>query len=109
MLRDQQILQRRHATEEADILKSPRHPGPRDPVTGQAVQCDILPAMVQGQAPLGRSVEAGDAVEHRGLAGAIRADDGSDGAPRGGEGNLLHRGQAAEAHGQLLDCQDRRH
>src|SRR5262249_20167232 len=56
----------------------------------------------------GRLVEAGDAVEHRGLAGAIGANDGGDLARAGAERDVVDRQQAAEAHRQMLDF-DQRH
>ena len=40
---------------------------------------DVAP--VEADAALGRAVAAGDAVDHGGLAGAVRADDGEDLAP----------------------------
>ena len=57
--------------------------------------------------PDGRPVEAGQAVEHRGLAGAVRADDGGDLALGGDEIEVVDRDQPAEPHGQVLDPQDR--
>ena len=53
---------------------------------------------------LGRLVEAGDAVEHRRLAGAVRPDQRGDVAAADGEGEVVDGDQAAEAHGQVLDA-----
>ena len=64
-------------------------------------------AWLQRDHALGRLVEAGDAVEDGGLAGAVRADDGGDVAAAGLEGEVGDRDEAAEAHGQVLDRQDR--
>ena len=44
-----------------------------------------------------RLQRAGDHVEQRGLAGAVRADDRKDGASRHRETHLIDRDQAAEA------------
>src|SRR5882672_12865563 len=54
----------------------------------------------------GRLVEAGDAVEHRGLAGAVRPDQCGDLAPFGAEGKIVDGDDAAEAHRQTIDRQD---
>src|SRR5438128_9097679 len=51
-------------------------------------------------------VEAGDAVEHRGLAGAVRADQRGDVAALRREAQVVDRNKAAEPHGQALDRQD---
>src|SRR5262249_1971725 len=64
-------------------------------------------AELQGDAALGRLVEAGDAIEDGGLAGAVRPDQRSDVAALGGEREVVHGDQAAEPHGQGLDAQDR--
>ena len=60
-------------------------------------------AVAQRDAALGRLVEAGDAVEDRGLAGAVRADEGGDVAAADVEGEIVDGDEAAEAHGQVLD------
>src|SRR5688572_10299160 len=52
-------------------------------------------------------VEAADDVEERGLAGAVRADDGDDLAARDLEADLRERGQRAEAHAHALYLQQR--
>ena len=57
-------------------------------------------------AAFGRLVEAGDAVEHGGLAGAVRADQRGDVAARGREREVVDGDEAAEAHGQMVDPQD---
>ena len=56
---------------------------------------------------LGRLVEAGDAVEHRGLARAVRADQGGDVVPARLEGDVVDGGEPAEAHGEVLDLEQR--
>src|SRR5690606_13288462 len=50
-------------------------------------------------------IEAGEAVEDRGLAGAVRADDGRDLARPGGERDVVDRDESAEAHGQMADLE----
>ena len=63
---------------------------------------------VKPKASGGRFVEAGDAVEHRGLAGAVRTDHRRDLAFARSEGNIVHGHEAAEAHGHVLDREDGR-
>jgi hypothetical protein len=56
-------------------------------------------------------VKAGDEMKARGLAGAVRADQGHRGVFLDGETDILHRAQPAEAFTQSLDdqrvCHDR--
>src|SRR5262249_30943520 len=59
--------------------------------------------MHHGDPARARLVEPCDAVEHRGLAGAVRADQRGDVAARHGEADVVDRHQAAEAHGEMLD------
>ena len=107
-MRDQQILERRHALEQADVLEGARHPrGACDLVVGHALEqeevavrglrvaaarpgrrLDVLggrdPVAREREPPFGRFVEAGDAVEDGGLAGAVRSDQrGNVAAPDG--------------------------
>ncbi len=63
--------------------------------------------MPQRDPPFGRLVEAGDAVEDGGLARAVRADQRCDVAAAGLEGEVADGDEAAEAHGQMLDREDR--
>ncbi len=55
--------------------------------------------------PFGRLVEAGDAVEHRGLAGAVRPDQRGDVVAADRERDVVDGEQPAEAHGQVLDLE----
>jgi hypothetical protein len=52
---------------------------------------------LEGDAAVGRVVEAVDAVQHRGLAGPVRPDDGADLALADVEGHVRERLDAAEA------------
>ena len=56
--------------------------------------------------PAGRAQHAGQAIEERALAGAVRSDDGADLAALDLEIDVVERGQAAEADGQALGAQD---
>src|SRR4029079_2125075 len=66
-----------------------------------------VPAL-QGDAAFGGLVEPGDAIEHRGLAGAIWADQSRDGPPPRSKGKIAHREQSAKAHGQMIHAQQHR-
>ena len=61
-------------------------------------------AVAQADAAGMRLVEAGDAVEHRGLAGAVRADQRRDLALARLEGQIIDGEETAEAHRQMLDA-----
>ncbi len=109
VLRDEQVFEQRHAGEQADVLEGARHLGLGwDLEVGQALE-QILPAVAAGQCDhaLGRLVEAGDAVEHRRLAGAVRADQRGDLAATRLEGKIADGDKAAELHRQMVDPQDR--
>src|SRR5690606_35118743 len=108
-LRDHEVLERGHPGEEPDVLEGARDPG----LLGDAEPFHLLEevdpvGMVQREAPRGRLVEAGEAVEDRGLAGAVRADDRGDLALVGGERKIRDGNEAAEAHDEVLDLEQRR-
>ena len=80
---------------------------PRLPLSVSAsssLQIDAV-AVAQAQAAFARFVEAGDAIEHGGLAGAVRPDQRGDLALSRVERQVIDRDQAAEAHGQMLDLE----
>src|SRR6185437_7383259 len=62
-------------------------------------------AVVECDPPLARLVEAGDAVEHSGFAGAVRPDQRGDCAARDIEGKIVDGDEPTEAHEQMLDAQ----
>ena len=95
---DQDILQRRQIAKQADGLIGAidargGHPVRREPVDALAGEPDL---------PVVRRVELHDAVEHRGLAGAVRADDRMDRAVLNLELEAVDGDQAAEALGHLF-------
>src|SRR5690606_14135966 len=100
----QQVLDGRHAIEQAHMLEGAHHAPPGDLVAGETV--DGLATETDGTAR--RPVEAADAVEHRGLAGAVGADDGQDLAVADVERHAIDRLQAAKAHAEVADFQQRR-
>ena len=55
---------------------------------------------------LGGDVEAGEAVEEGGLAGAVGADEADDLAAVDGEVDVAYGGEAAEAHGDAAGVED---
>src|SRR5690606_8911810 len=103
VLRHDQVLERGHGREQADVLERAHHAGARDAHVAQALEAQRLSAAIQGEAAGARAVEAGEAVEHGGLAGAVGADDGGDGARVGAKREVVDRGHALEAHAQPLD------
>jgi len=102
MLGDQEVLDRRHVLEQPHVLEGSHHAFTGDLMPGQAF--DRL--AVEQDAATARLVEAGQAVEHRGLASAVRADQGDDLFFLDGQGHAVDRQQAAEAHAQIFDFQD---
>ena len=102
---DQQVLERGHALEKPDVLEGPGDPRlAGDLVVGHpleqkefAIRRRRMPAARagdggdvlvrrdavtgKGKAPLGRLVEAGDAIEDGRLARAVRADERGDVSP----------------------------
>src|SRR6185437_3061340 len=62
--------------------------------------------MRQAHGARGRLVEAGDAVEHGGLAGAVRPDQRGDFAALGAKRQLVDGDDAAEPHGETVDAQN---
>ena len=93
VLAHEHVLGRGHAAEEADVLVGSRQAQPGDLVRAQLVDLGA----VEGDAALVDLVEAGDAVEERGLARAIGSDDADDRALFEVEGQVADGGQAAEA------------
>ena len=61
----------------------------------------------QRHATAGGLVETRYAVEDRRLAGAVGADDGGDLAAPGGERQIVDGNETAEAHGEMLDREQR--
>src|SRR5262249_6640199 len=108
MLRHHQVLEHRHALEQSDVLERAGNPGFRvDIVVVETLQGESRSVgMGEGDHPLGRLVKAGDAVEHRGLAGAVRSNQGSDVAAARLEGHVVDSREPAEAHGEVLDFEN---
>ena len=95
----QQVLQHRHLRKQLAVLERAREAEPRDrraapaPVISCAAKADRAVA----------AVDAADAVEHAGLAGAVRADQREQLAGVDRERHAVEHDEAAEAQRQVLD------
>ncbi len=93
------VFERRHALEQRHVLE-----GARDPLLGRLVRLHARAcAAPVGDPAVLRMIEAIDHVEHRGLAGAVRADDGADLALADVERHVGNRAHAAERQRHVLD------
>ena len=105
VLGDHEVLEHAHLAEQADVLEGPGDAGARDPEPVHLLEQQLLTVGVEGELADRRLVEAGQAVEHRGLAGAVRPDDRGDLTLIRGERQVVDRDQTAETHGQTLDLE----
>src|SRR5690606_34304240 len=95
------VLERRHVREDLQVLE--RAPDARggEPVCRQSGEV----ASAEPDAARARQVDAGEQVQQRGLAGAVRADDRVHEPGRELEGEVLDGMHAAELLGQPFDAQ----
>src|SRR4051812_17069803 len=93
------VVEGRHALEQGDVLERARDAAARR--RGRAHAGARL--ALEADATFGRVIKAVDAVQHRGLAGPIRADDGADFALADVERHIGQRLHAAEAERHVLD------
>jgi hypothetical protein len=96
VLGGEEVLAHRRALHQADVLE-----GAADPQRGPLVHRqggDVL--ALEQHAARGRLVEAGDHVERRRLAGAVRADDADDLPLAELDADVARRLDAAEADGE---------
>ena len=108
MLGDEQVFQHRHARKQADILEGARDARvPGDAKSLHALQQKPAPFVVKGDASDAGPVEAGDAIEDRGLSGTVGADDSGDLTPPSGKRNVVDGGNALEAHRKMADLKHR--
>jgi len=101
MARDQQVLEHAHVGEELAVLESARNAQPCDAV--RLVARDV--ARVERDAPCAWAIDAADAVQDRGLAGAVRADQREQLAGPRLERHAVQHLQAAEGERHGLDAQ----
>ena len=98
---DHDVVESAHALEQRDVLE-----GARDAADGGFMRAHLGASLaLEGDAAFLRLIEAVDDVEHRGLAGAVRPDDGADLALADVEGNVAHRLHAAERQRDVLHRQ----
>src|SRR6185436_14797883 len=95
---DHDVFERGKVHEQADVLERAADAGGRDLVRLQAGETALVELEV---AAVGR-VDAGENIEQRGLAGAVRADQAVDLALADGEGHVAQRLHAAEALGDAI-------
>src|SRR5690606_2982043 len=101
MLSHQQVLQHGQILEQAHILEGAHQPFSRHFMAGHAV----YRLAVHGNDAGGRLVETAHAIEYRGLARAVGANDGEDLVLMNVELHPVDGQEAAEAHGEIRDLQ----
>src|SRR6185295_9100140 len=95
------VVQHGHALEQRDVLE-----GARDPQSGGFVRIHVHELLLlEPDLSLLRVIDAVQHVEHRALAGAVRADDGAHFAAAHVEGHVLQRLDAAEGKRHALHRQ----
>jgi hypothetical protein len=95
------VVEHRHAAEQGEVLEGAADAERRDPVARHLQQR----ARAEQDFAAVALVEARQAVEERGLAGAVRPDQPDDVARRDIEGDPVQRDDAAEADADLLHAQ----
>lgn len=93
---DEDVLEDRHVGEQADVLE-----GAGDAGLGHQVGLGREDGALVGDRAFRGDVQAGEAVEEGGLAGAVGADEADDLAGVDGEVDRADGGEAAEAHGDV--------
>ena len=99
---DQQVVQHAGVLKEFDVLKGPGN-AQRRHILGRLIgqlQHALRPPVSNAAGRGG--VNAADQVEHRGLASAVRADQGENLTLLDVEADFVDRQHAAEAHAQVL-------
>ena len=102
---DENVVDHGFVLEHRQILERARDAEPRQPVGRKARDLPVL----ERDPACGRLEDPGDQVEHRGLAGAVRADQAEDLAAVDRKAHVGDGAQAAEPFRDALDAQDRAH
>jgi hypothetical protein len=89
---DEDVLERRHLLEEADVLERPSDPELGDRVRRLPADVDAVEHDLAGRLP----VDAGEHVEERRLPRAVRADQAHDRAGRNREVDVVDGDETAE-------------
>ena len=100
---DHDVFEHRQGSKQRKILERPADAERGDPV--HRIPCQRLP--LEPDRALVEVVKARQTIEQRGLAGAVRADQPADCAPRHVEADPIERDNAAEPNGDALDRQQR--
>ena len=98
MAAGQQVLDHGHLGKQFAVLERARHAEPRD--LARRAPGDRLAAKADSARP---AIDAADAVEHAGLAGAVRADQRKQLALLDAQRDAVEHLQAAEAQAQRVD------
>src|SRR5262245_6338620 len=99
-----EVVEHAHAAEQRDVLE-----GPLDALHRGLVRVDLAaPAALERDGSALRVVHAVDDVQHRGLARAVRPDDGAHLVLTHIERHALQRDHAAEGERDVLDFENRR-
>ena len=101
---DDDILERGHRPEQANVLERSREAGDRPFVCGQRGHVDA----VDEDFARGRAIEPGHDIERRCLAAAVRADQGMHAPAPHLKIDLVHGFQAAETLAQAFNLQRHR-
>jgi hypothetical protein len=101
MLADHHVVEHAHAAEQRQVLERAADADLGDAMARHRQQ---RPAVEHDRAALA-VVQAADAVEQRGLAGAVRPDQPDDAPGRDVERHAVERDDAAEAYPDLLHSQ----
>jgi hypothetical protein len=101
---DADVVEDGQRTEEADVLKRARDAERDDFVDAQAGEV----AAVKGDGAFGRRVNAGDEIEHGGLARTVGANEADEFVFADGEIDGTDGDEAAETDGRLVKLEQRR-
>ena len=102
---DQDVVEHTHMVEEGEVLEGAADAQPG--AVARSMPGDV--AILEDDPPALRPVAAGDAVDDRGLARAVRADDREQLALADMEAHLGERAHAGKAQGDIVDFQQFRH
>ena len=101
MAPDQQVLQHGRVLEQLDVLERARDAALRHMMRRAGDRLSL-----EQDAARGRRVDEADQVEDRGLAGAVRPDDGVDLALVDRKAHTVDRDHAAETHAEIFDREE---
>src|SRR6185503_7230756 len=104
MLAEPDIVEGGHVLEQPDVLEGAGDSERRHLVRLRSRDLSV----VEHDTPGGRRKNPGDAIEKRGLAGAVRPDEREDLAALHVERDVVDRDEAAEPLRHVIDAEDRR-